>query len=267
VITALERPVVEAVIRDAVGLGFRRIQFTGGDPLLCRFLPELVAYVRELKGPAVEIYTNGLALVPSLLNQLAPLTPSFAFSFYSADPTVHDAITGVSGSQQRTLAAIDRCLSAGLEVRAAVIAMPSNQASLAETIELLTVNGVRRVSWSGTSEVGRGEYFERPGELGDSDAGHRALPSGPSSDTEPVASPQFVESLVRGTLCVSSNGDVLPCIFNRRTILGNVRERGLMGIARGPRVRHQLAMAAERSLACSGCRLTDFAIRQSAGGA
>ena len=65
------RELCEQIIDDAHAAGFRRIQFTGGDPLICKFLPELVeraAPLFELR----EIYTNGLLLDDELLDRLAP---------------------------------------------------------------------------------------------------------------------------------------------------------------------------------------------------
>ncbi|HTE18377.1 MAG TPA: radical SAM protein, partial [Armatimonadota bacterium] len=64
---ALDRDSVLAVIDQAAAAGFRRIQFTGGDPLLCEFLPEAVAHAAARGVPHIEIFTNGLALTPGLL--------------------------------------------------------------------------------------------------------------------------------------------------------------------------------------------------------
>ena len=44
---ALPRDICESIVDDAAALGFSRIQFTGGDPLLCTFLPELVERAAE----------------------------------------------------------------------------------------------------------------------------------------------------------------------------------------------------------------------------
>jgi hypothetical protein len=103
---ALDRDLVLAVIDEAAAAGFRRVQFTGGDPLLCEFLPEAVAHAAARGVAHIEIFTNGLALTPELLDQLAPHRPTFAFSFYSTDPQAHDRVTRTPGSHRRTLAAI-----------------------------------------------------------------------------------------------------------------------------------------------------------------
>jgi radical SAM protein with 4Fe4S-binding SPASM domain len=264
----LERDVCDRLLQEAADLGFRRVQFTGGDPLLCRFLPELVEKARSVGIPNVEIYTNGLALGPSLLDALAPSSPSFAFSFYSSDPEIHDSITRVPGSQKRTLRAMEGCLSRGLELRASVVVMEENAASAEDTIALLKSLGITSVAWSGVSEVGRGQFFQRPGALGESGGGHRQVEPAPFDEalTETSAGPATQGRAIKGTLAVSSSGDVYPCIFNRKTPLGSVRMRSLSEIVQAPELRRSLAMSAEKSLSCPSCRLTDAALRRAAEG-
>ena len=107
---------MHAVLDDAAALGFARIQFTGGDPLVSPHLVPAVEYAAARGLHAIEVYTNGFALGDTLFEQLRPHGVAFAFSFYSADAAIHDAITRTPGSQRRTLAAIDRALRAGLAV-------------------------------------------------------------------------------------------------------------------------------------------------------
>ena len=257
---ALDRDVVLSVIDQAKSAGFRRIQFTGGDPLLCDFLPEAVARARQVGLASIEIYTNGLALTDRLLDELAPSRPSFAFSFYSLDPDIHDGITRTPGSQRRTLAAIDRAVARGLSVRAAVVVMEANADGVDDLVAFLRERGVGFVSWSRTFAVGRGAGLTGAGTAHANGAataeggGHRA--------------PQDGGRFGHGKLCVTYTGDVVPCIFQRQSVLGNVKSgRTLAEIiegsgARRPAGRAGLPVAAEvrARLQCSSCRLTDLAL-------
>jgi MoaA/NifB/PqqE/SkfB family radical SAM enzyme len=257
---ALERDLVLAVIDQAAAAGFRRVQFTGGDPLLCEFLPEAVAHAAARGVAHIEIFTNGLALTPELLDQLAPHRPTFAFSFYSTDPQAHDRVTRTPGSHRRTLAAIDRAVARGLTTRAAVVVLdPSTDVDA--VVALLRAHGVGMVSWTRTYAVGRGTEIAGAGI-----AGAQAGASG---------GPQAVEGgghtapggVGRGKLCVTYTGDVVPCIFQRDNVLGNVRSGGtLSGIVAGARARAEArrglppAPDAARRLQCASCRLTDAAL-------
>jgi MoaA/NifB/PqqE/SkfB family radical SAM enzyme len=244
----LSRPTCESVLEDARDLGFRRVQLTGGEPLLCDFLPELVARASELGIAECEIFTNGLLLDQRMLETLAPHRPSWAFSVYSHDPSTHDSITGIKDSHRRTLAAIERAVGAGLAVRVAVISMHDNRGHETATVDHLTRMGVPRVGVTGARAVGRGETC---------DCGF--VPAG-----APDAGP--VRERASGTLCVAPDGSVYPCIFNRTDRVGSVLERSLRAIARAPEVPRAtgsldraLSLALGR-LQCASCRLTACAL-------
>lgn len=254
---ALERDVALGVVEQAIAAGFRRIQFTGGDPLLCDFLPDAVELARRLGAPHVEIFTNGLALTEELADTLAPYRPDFAFSVYSINPDVHDATTRTPGSHRRTLAAIDRVVARGLSCRAGAVVLDENE-NVAELVAMLKARGVGYVSWTRAFSVGRGtevaaassvavQSVTRPAEA--EGGGHTA------GDGER-------HSL--GKLCVTYTGDVVPCIFQRQSVLGNVRHGTLQDIlARGtglPKRGLPTVADAQQRLQCSGCRLTDAAL-------
>jgi AdoMet-dependent heme synthase len=254
---ALDRDTVLSVIEQAAAAGFRRIQFTGGDPLLCDFLPEAVARAAELGITHREIYTNGLALSESLADQLAPGRPTFAFSFYSLDPEVHDRITRTPGSHRRTLAAIDRVVARGLGSRAAIVVMEENSGGVDELVAFLRERGVGSVSWSRTFAVGRGTEVATSGSSSGSIGPRTAERGGHSAPGTRAGS---------GKLCVSYTGDVLPCIFQRQSLLGNVKsgvplaELLTAGRQRSTRRGLPVAEEARTRLQCASCRLTDMAL-------
>src|SRR5262245_139747 len=120
---ALDEATVHAALADGRKLGFPRVQLTGGDPLISPLSAAAAAQASALGYQQVEIYTNRLGLAERLLAELAAQQVAFAFSFYSADPAIHDAITRTPGSQRRTLDAIARVQAAGLAARVSIIVM------------------------------------------------------------------------------------------------------------------------------------------------
>jgi MoaA/NifB/PqqE/SkfB family radical SAM enzyme len=240
--SALDRATCEAIIDDAAQLGFRRIQFTGGDPLLCSFLPELVARAQAFE--VREIYTNGLALTDELLDKLAPHRPSFAFSYYSHDPQIHDAITRTPGSHRRTRAAISRVVARGLPCRAAMVVFNDNVDGVDATVADLKSLGVGLVSTGASKTAGRGSAFAwQPRAAGT--AGHRAA-----------------DARSEGKLCVTYDGNVVPCIFNRGRVLGSVSPtRRLRDVIAALAATPGPAADADK-LSCGSCRLTDYALAQ-----
>ncbi len=259
VTAALDRETCLRVVGEGAALGFERLQLTGGDPLLCAFLPDLAAAGREAGFRRIEVYTNGLALGPERMDSLARHDVSFAFSFYSYDAATHDAITRVPGSQVRTRTAIEAAVQRGLEVRAAIVGVEANLGHVEETRALLLSLGVpaSAISFDRVRHVGRGR-------------GHDAIVPAESGGGHAQASAEGAGPSWPGKLCVSYTGQVYPCIFARSRALGDVgheslgaivlRARAVMsGSSPSPgRGLHLLAMSDR--LACLDCRLTTLAL-------
>jgi MoaA/NifB/PqqE/SkfB family radical SAM enzyme len=238
--SSLDRATIEAILDDASTLGFRRVQFTGGDPLLCSFLPDMVARAHHFE--TREIYTNGLALTDELLEKLAPHKPSFAFSYYSHDPAIHDAITRTPGSHRRTRAAISRVVAKGLPVRAAMVVFNDNVDGVDATVADLQSLGVSFVSTGASMSAGRGNAFAWQPRAA-ANAGHRG-----------------VDVKSEGKLCITYDGHVVPCIFNRSRVLGTVSpNRRLRDVIASLAVTPGPVSGVEK-LSCGSCRLTDFAL-------
>lgn len=226
---ALSREEVFAALDDARGLDFRAIQFTGGDPLLCPFLPEAAERAVALGFEKVEIYTNGLALEGPLRDRLLGLPLSWSFSVYSDSPVRHDAVTRVPGSHARTIAALRSARDAGAPARVGAIELAADPDALARTLAFLRGLGLpdAAIHVSRTRAVGRGR------DVPDDDA-----PQGAASGS-PYASPAEAEeshgaddfdSPFSGRAALSFDGEVLPCILARTFSFGNVRRRSLRDI-------------------------------------
>jgi MoaA/NifB/PqqE/SkfB family radical SAM enzyme len=246
----LDEATLRTVISDAASLGFGAIQLTGGDPLIS---PHVVMAARHAKAqgiPVVEIYTNGLALTRALLEPLAAEGVRFAFSVYSHDPAVHDAITQVAGSHARTLEAIRSCVERGLVVRTGSTLFEPNRDHEPELRWMLEQLGVPRqaIAMSHIHAVGRGHYAGGDAALEHEGAHGPAMRGG-------------------GKACVSADGRVFPCIFARDLELGSVYDRSLREILADATqieasadVGPAMAQAAER-LSCGECRLRDALLR------
>ncbi len=88
-------------------------------------------------------------------------------SFYSHRPEVHDLVTGTPGSQRRTLAAIERVLRRGSELRLSLISTADNRGDIAGAIDLLESVGVARNQMGLDEErsVGRGAFADGAAEV------------------------------------------------------------------------------------------------------
>ncbi len=259
---------IETVLKESRSLGNPAVQFTGGDPLIHPDIVDAVEVARDLGYKTLEIYTNGLALTAAMLKRLRPHQPNFAFSIYSRDAAVHDRITQVSGSHSRTLTAVRRAQAAGLNVRIGIVLMPENKGQEADIISFLQNKLSLDSSQIGLDVVrstGRGRSMRdyRPDLAGLHGFGHRPdMPEIAPAETSAPAS----SSGRRGKLCVAPDGNVYPCIFSRRTLLGNIRSQTLTEIMQSLNQRSLPSPSAERweqcrqGLSCSDCQAIAYAL-------
>lgn len=96
-----------SLLDDLREVGVLRLTLSGGEVMLRHDFWDLVAAARA-RGFSVNVYTNGLKLDEAACDRLAALWPStVSISVYSADADAHDAITGVPGSFQKSVRALE----------------------------------------------------------------------------------------------------------------------------------------------------------------
>lgn len=100
---------IKKIIDDAIKCGVYRILLTGGECTTHKDFYEIAKYVKS-KRLELSLITNGQILHdnPSLLNKLMELYPfKVRLSLYSVKPGIHDKITGIKGSQAKTIKVIE----------------------------------------------------------------------------------------------------------------------------------------------------------------
>jgi GTP 3',8-cyclase len=111
---------IERVTRAFVGLGIEKLRITGGEPLVRRNLPDLVAMLAAIEGPGggeldLTLTTNGSAL-RALAQPLADAgLRRVTVSLDSLDDAVFGAMNGIDFPVARVLDGVDAALEAGLD--------------------------------------------------------------------------------------------------------------------------------------------------------
>lgn len=96
---------LKSIIDDAQKLGIFRVVLSGGESTLHPYFLEIAKYIRE-KSLSLIIYTNGQKLADdeTLLKEIEELYPYKVYlSLYSLTPEIHDSITRVKGSFNKTI--------------------------------------------------------------------------------------------------------------------------------------------------------------------
>lgn len=195
------------LLNDAHALGCRKVQFIGGEPLLYPGLPDLIRRARNLNYEIIEVYTNATRLSDDVARLFRENGVMLATSFYSDDDCTHDAMTGVRGSQKRTIKGLERAVAAGIPIRVGIVATEEQRAATNRTIEFLRGIGIDQIRVDHIRGVGRGSV---------------------KRECEDPKN-ELCGACWRGRLAVNSAGDVSPCVFSHFNNVGHASQ-GLTNI-------------------------------------
>ncbi|MBD3170748.1 MAG: radical SAM protein [candidate division Zixibacteria bacterium] len=98
------------IIKQAKELGVKFVDFTGGEPLMYKYLPELLVYSREI-GLRTSVTTNCI-LYPRYAERLRKRVTYLHFSLDSMDRDEHDQIRGVK-CYDKVMESIELALNLG----------------------------------------------------------------------------------------------------------------------------------------------------------
>ncbi|KPK68373.1 hypothetical protein AMJ87_12015, partial [candidate division WOR_3 bacterium SM23_60] len=122
------------------------VSFTGGEPMLRKDIGELVAYASGI-GMWTNLITNGVLLTSHNVRQLKSAGLSSAqVSIEGPNASVHDGITGVPGSFEKTLKGISLLKDASIPVHTNTTVSQDNCVHLEEIVSLVSRLGLKRLS-------------------------------------------------------------------------------------------------------------------------
>jgi MoaA/NifB/PqqE/SkfB family radical SAM enzyme len=202
------------LIDSAASLGCRQIQFIGGEPTLNPALPELIKHARTVGFAFIEVFTNATRIPKELLRCFVENEVSIATSFYSNKAVVHDSITKKPGSFSSTVGSIKKLVAAKVPLRAGIIVMEENKETTADSVTFLKSIGVENVGLDRVRTFGRGA--------------DRSL----NRHESPLS--ELCGSCWRGSVCVSPEGSVAPCIMAKNWSVGSVLDTELAAIVQSP---------------------------------
>lgn len=117
---------IKKALDDLAAMNTTYVVFTGGEPFLRNDFIEILRYAYKL-GFVVSIFTNGINITDEQFYEVAECYPRcINFSLYSSGSEIHDSITQVKGSYNRTLRAMKRFLALGISVNIKTLIMREN---------------------------------------------------------------------------------------------------------------------------------------------
>jgi len=228
----------QQVLQKVWDAGIPHVVFTGGEPTLIDFLPQLIRYAEQL-GLITGLNTNGRRLQDKAYVQqlLDAELDHVQITLESHDPLIHDRMVNHPGAFQETVQGIRNALATRLFVMTNTTLIQSNSKSLRETLQFLAELHVPTIGLNGIIHSGRGRQFSE--ELQESDLpallslaqtmtasnGQKLIWYTPTQycHFDPLSMDLGVKGCTAAlyNMCVEPNGDVLP-FQSYYSSLGNI---------------------------------------------
>ena len=228
----------------------------------------------------VSILSNLIALKDEQIKELYDLNISLIqVSLYSMDPEIHDAITTVKGSFEKTKAAIEKLVAADVPVQISCPIMKANRKGYDKVLKYAqslkikaqtdfimmaqadfnTNNLANRLSLDETEELLR-DIMEC-----DLDYQESTLKQRPKSEEKEFDLERYKKQPVCGVgydnCCITANGDVYPCAGWQSMVLGNVYKQSLQEIWENDKLSELRNITQASFPECLECEAIDFCAR------
>lgn len=238
-----------SVITEARQLGATAIQLIGGEPL---FYPEWRQLIEKatLEGyEYIEIFTNATTITDSDIAFFVEHNVNIATTIYADNAAVHDQITLNPGSFAKTFGNIKKILAAGIPLRIASIIMKPNEQEVDNIMQLCGELGV---------EVNPPDVVRPTGRGDDKDLlplTYRKPPIKPPfhTDSQSFFRAAACHSCLAGKLAITSDGEVIPCIFARNQVCGNILTEPLPEIVAGENLQRIWHTTKDKVEKCKDC--------------
>lgn len=248
-------------IDELYDMGALHLSFTGGDPFMNKSFIDLLKYSRA-KGFVCDIFTNGLWLAdhPQELRDVLLLRPrAFYISIYGASSSIHDSVTGIPGSFDKTINVVKKIHADNIPVVFNIMLLAENCDDLEEIIKLANQLGVEyRASMS---LIYRNDGSNSPMEhfIGDKEKIKSVLKTiwkNVFSADRQIDSPKDCEYMCGAgvtSICLSPDGTVYPCV-SLKIPLGNIKTDSLADIWSGTARLHTVtSLKWENTTECKSC--------------
>lgn len=225
------------ILEDGRAMNIINVTISGGEPLMHKDFIDFLKKCRELD-LSVNVLSNLVLLTDEMISEMRknPLL-SVQTSLYSMNPSIHDSITNVKGSFEKTKNAVMKLLSANIPVQISCPVMKQNKNDFTDVIEWGNANNigvtvdyaifasydssssnlVNRLSLEEVSETFGKQLSEKiVSELYETAKERIKL-----TENSPVC------SVCRYYFCVSAEGDVFPCVGWGKNKIGNLREHSI----------------------------------------
>lgn len=211
------------IIKELSEVACPNIQFIGGEPSCYPNIVELIDFAGSLGFRSIGFFTNATRISDGLLSCLNRNQVRVNVSIYGHTAAVHDKITTIHGSFDKSINAIKKMINQGINVSVAITVMRENEQFFEEIVQLVKSLGVKHQKFDLVREVNgcrqnchlvtREDLIQKK---------YRKKPN--FSITKEWFDNSFeINTCWYGKFAIAENGDIFPCVFERNIKYGNLR--------------------------------------------
>lgn len=218
------------IIDKLIKIGCKEIQLIGGEPMAYKNFFEILKYAHEKGMQRIDVFTNGTYINENNIKWLKINNANVRVSIYGHDKELHDKITKQKDSFIKSKKALQLLKKYEINTTIAVVIMKENEKYLQEIKDYIKSLG----------HIYNGYDVIRPSCITDnkehSISNLKILENRYSTKPEFWTSQSsfnrnhFYNSCWNGKIAITSTGDIIPCIFARDDIVGNIKKDSMKSI-------------------------------------
>lgn len=228
------------IIDEARKMNVIHVTLSGGEPLLHKDIVVFLEKCRE-NDLSVNVLSNLTLLSDEIIDEMVknPLV-SVQTSIYAMSHNIHDSITGVKGSLEKTISSVEKLLQVGIPIQ---ISCPIMKQNKDDFISVIRWGREKNISVS-VEPVIFGTYNHTCENLHNRlsileidncldyllEEGYSSLMLDMAKEKEALTAENPICSICRYSFCISSTGDVYPCVGWQSNVLGNMKDNCLNDI-------------------------------------
>jgi len=241
------------IINQIYDAGCKRIQFIGGEPCIYPKLIPLIDYAGAKGFESITVFTNAVIITDEFIDCLVKNNVNIRFSLYGHTAQIHDAITQVNGSFEKTVANVKRLMELNIKVSPAVIAMRENQHCTKEIEAFIESLGLKYTGYDVIRNVFGGTQTNHAPT--NKDVINNSKFSKPEFfiNEEMLKKACFTNTCWYGKFAITETGAVIPCVFERNIVMGDLKKQSVQEILGSETLKKHWFLTLNQVNICKDC--------------
>lgn len=240
------------LIEQLEALKVKRVVVIGGEPCASLYVLEILKTLVRKK-IFTTLFTNATLLTDEIIDFIADNNIDVKVSIYGHNAEIHDSITLVKGSFEKMLANINKLIKKGAKVSGAIVIMKENQEYLSNIVDFVKENNIRSNRYDVIRNVFGGTQNKHTCTNESVINGVKRTKANFKITKEKFDKNAKYNSCWNGKLAITDSGDVIPCVFERDMICGNVNYKSIDEIIESDELQYCWGMSWENVEICRDC--------------